>query len=212
MSLLRAVKPTRADLNNLKKDEIFIQKAVSLLDEKLIVLTIKVKEFIKKANELKKDLDKKIVKALNALSVANMEMGLDAVDQIADTCRRNVRIKIREVSFMGVVVPEIEINESKIELPDFGIFRTSIYLDKAQKLFSEVLKIVIELSAIENSAYRLLLELKKTQKRLNALEYILIPDYDKTIKFIENSLEESEREDIVAMKIIKDYLLKKSNR
>ena len=209
MSLLKGVKPTRGDLVNLKKDEVFINKAVSLLDEKLIVLTIKLKELINKTNKLKKELNEKIAIALKELSYSNLEMGLDAIDQVADTSRKKSEVKIREVSFMGIVIPEIELIEFERELPDFGIFRTSIHLEQAQKLFSEVLRIVIELSGTENSAYKLLIELKKTQKRLNALEYILIPDYQKTINYIESILEESEREDIVAMKISKDYLIKK---
>ena len=82
-------------------------------------------------------------------------------------------------------------------------------MDVAEKEFSEALELVLRLAGIENGGFRLLVELQKTRKRLNALEYLLIPEYKKAINDLENLLEESERDDIVAMKLSKDHLLKK---
>ncbi|MHA1785717.1 MAG: V-type ATP synthase subunit D [Candidatus Helarchaeota archaeon] len=209
MSILGRIKPTRTELMNLKKDEIFIHKARSLLEEKLTVLTIKVREIIYFANQAKKELNEKIMMGYRALALARMQMGLDSVDEIVDTARKKIEIRIRETSFMGVIIPEVNVTESKVKLPDHGIFRTSIFLDEAEKIFSDVLQLTLKLAGIENSGYRLIIELQKTRKRLNALEYILIPNYKKSILNLENLLEESERDDIVSMKISKDFLIKK---
>ncbi|MHA1798136.1 MAG: V-type ATP synthase subunit D [Candidatus Helarchaeota archaeon] len=209
MSILGRIKPTRTELMNLKKDEIFIHKARSLLEEKLTVLTIKVREIIYFANQAKKELNEKIMMGYRALALASMQMGLDSVDEIVDTARKKIEIRIRETSFMGVIIPEVNVTESKVKLPDHGIFRTSIFLDEAEKIFSDVLQLTLKLAGIENSGYRLIIELQKTRKRLNALEYILIPNYKKSILNLENLLEESERDDIVSMKISKDFLIKK---
>ena len=212
MSILKGTKVTRIELINLKKDQSFIQKAIALLDEKMTVLTIKVKEIAFQANRLKRELDDKMARAFEKLSLANMQMGLDNIDEIADTSRKRTEVKIREESFMGIIIPQIDLIIGERQLPDFGIFRTSIYLDEAEKLFSDILELVIRLSEVENSGYRLIIELRKTQKRVNALEFILTPDYKKTIEYLETILEESERDDLVAMKFSKDFLVKKQNR
>lgn len=211
MSVLKGTRLTRIELINLKKDERFIQKAISLLDEKFTVLLIKVKEIAFQVKRLKKELDEKIARAFEKLSLANMRMGLDRIDEIADTSRKKTEVKIREESFMGIIIPEIDLIISKRQLPDFGIFRTSIYLDEAEKLFSEILELVMRLSGVENSGYRLIMELKRTQKRLNALEFILLPDYNKTIEHVESILEESERDDLVNIKFSKEFLVKKQS-
>ena len=209
MSLLKDVKPTRGALNELKTDEVFIYKAISLLDEKLHVLTKKFKETYAKSEEIRKKLESKISEGYQQLSLATMQMGFDGVDQVAETSQIQAKVEILEKSYMGIVIPEINLIESRNDLPDFGIFRTSIYLDVAQKQFSEILKLTIQLAGYENSAYKLLLELQKTQKRLNALEHLLIPEYKKYIRHLDDVLEEIERDDIISVKISKDLLLKK---
>ena len=209
MSLLKNVKPTRGTLNDLKTDEVFIHKAISLLDEKLHVLNKKFRETFANSEKIRNELEAKISEGYKKLSLANMQMGFDGVDQVAETSQIQAEVEIFEKSYMGIVIPEINLIETKNDLPDFGIFRTSIYLDVAQKRFSEILSLTIQLAGYENSAYKLLLELQKTQKRLNALEHILIPDYKKTIRHLDDILEEIDRDDIIAVKISKDLLLKK---
>ncbi|NHI90974.1 MAG: V-type ATP synthase subunit D [Candidatus Lokiarchaeota archaeon] len=211
MSFLKEVKPTRGELLILQKDQLYINKAVSLLDEKATVLSIRLKELTFRVNRLRKEIQENLAEAFNKLALANMQMGLDGVDEIADTSRIKTEISIKEQSFMGIVIPEINLMEIKVPLPDFGIFKTSIYLDEAQKLFSYILVLVLKYTEVENSAFRILTELRKTQKRLNALEYILIPEYNKTINKIEGYIEESERDEIISMKVIKDYILQKSS-
>lgn len=210
MSFLKEVKPTRGELLKLQKDQVYINKAISLLDEKATVLSIRLKELTFRVNRLRKEIQDNLKEAYQKLALANMQMGLDGVDEIADTSRIKTEIYIKEQSFMGIVIPEIDLMEIKVPLPDFGIFKTSIYLDEAQKLFSYTLVLILKYSEVENSAFRILTELRKTQKRLNALEYILIPEYKKTINNIESYIEESERDEIISMKVIKDYILEQN--
>ncbi len=207
MSILKEVKRTRGELLKLQKDEVYINKAISLLDEKATVLSIKLKELTYQVSRLRKQIQDTLSEAYEKLALANMQMGLDGVDEIADTSRIKAEVSIKEKSFMAIVIPEINIMEIMIPLPDFGIFKTSIYLDEAQKLFSDALILILKYTEAENSAFRILTELRKTQKRLNALEFILIPEYKKTINIIEDYIEESERDEIISMKVIKDYIL-----
>ena len=85
----------------------------------------------------------------------------------------------------------------------YGFYNTSEALDRARSHFEKVKELTIRLSMVENSAYRLASNIKKTQKRANALENIVIPGLDETIRFITDALEEKEREEFARLKVIK---------
>ena len=103
---------------------------------------------------------------------------------------------------MGTEIPLVKHNEEKRN-PVYSFYGTTESLDKAKASFEKVKDLTIKLSMIENSAYRLAYNIKKTQKRANALKNITIPNYESLVKTIGNALEEKEREEFTRLKVIK---------
>jgi V/A-type H+-transporting ATPase subunit D len=95
---------------------------------------------------------------------------------------------------------------NRIEKPRYGFVGTTYALDKATQLFSKCLELLVELAEIETTLWRLATELKKVQRRFNALDNLLIPQYAETVKYIEYTLEEKEREILFQLKRVKEKL------
>ena len=105
---------------------------------------------------------------------------------------------------MGTEIPLVRFNDTELT-PTYAYFSTRESLDKARECFNEVKKLTVKLSMIENSAYRLARNIKKTQKRANALKNITIPTYETLTKNITNALEEKDREEFTRLKVIKSW-------
>ena len=111
-----------------------------------------------------------------------------------------VEVKFRSV--MGVEIPVVTLKEDK-GVPVYGFANTTASLDEARKKFLEVKELTRILAQVENSVFRLADNIKKTQKRANALKNIMIPRYEEETKNIQNALEEKEREEFSRLKVIK---------
>ncbi|MHA1144201.1 MAG: V-type ATP synthase subunit D [Candidatus Helarchaeota archaeon] len=201
MTILK-VNPTQGFLLELNKDLNFLKKAHQLLDEKRTVLIQKLKELKIEAKKLRTDLEDLMAKGFKALELVNIEMGLDEMNRLADSSQRSfIKMELHEQSFMGIVVPDIIITEtSGKDFPDYGFFRTSIHLDAVEENFRDALLKLVQLAGIENGIFRLAAEISKTTKRLNALEFKIIPDYDETITYLDNYLEELDRDELTIIK------------
>ena len=103
---------------------------------------------------------------------------------------------------MGVELPMVDFEKKQIE-PNYGFSRTSSALDEAYEKFNEVKALTAELAEVENAVYRLAVNVIKTKKRANALKNIIIPRYREMVKYIQDYLEEKEREDFSRLKVIK---------
>lgn len=103
---------------------------------------------------------------------------------------------------MGVDIPTVKYNKSEVQ-PTTGFYNTNAAFDEARKKFEEVKFKIYELAELENSIFKLAKEIEKTQKRTNALEYIRIPKFKEEVKFIQEVLEEKEREDFFRLKRLK---------
>lgn len=103
---------------------------------------------------------------------------------------------------MGTEIPLVEYNK-QAELPSYAFYNTTESLDEAKNSFDKVKELTIRLSMVENSAYRLAADIKRTQKRANALKNITIPTYTELVNHITNVLEEKEREEFSRLKVIK---------
>jgi len=197
------ITPTKANLIKSKNSLAFAKKGYELLDRKRTLLIREMMSLIDKASDLQKEIETEFTKAYNALKFANVTMGTENVEEIARSIEREKDFTILTKSVMGVEIPIIK-DEEVTPIAEYGFFRTNPAFDKAVLTFNKIRKLIYELAEIENSVYKLAMEIKKTQKRTNALEKIQIPKYSSIIKYIEEVLEEKEREDFFRLKRIKE--------
>ncbi|OLS03642.1 V-type ATP synthase subunit D [Tissierella creatinophila] len=194
--------PTKANLIKAKNSLEFAKKGYELLDRKRTVLIREMMSLIDKVKELQENIDKKFQASYENLKFANITMGSEAVEKIALSLEKEDQFEILFKSVMGVELPTIKRDDTSFTT-EYGFFRTNPAFDKAVLSFVDIRKLIYELAELENSVYKLAMEIKKTQKRANALDKIQIPKYISTIKYIEEVLEEKEREDFFRLKRVK---------
>ena len=144
--------------------------------------------------------------AYEHLKKTNMLLGKKGVERAALSAVSCEKITITDRSIMGIVVPIIGYTQKKACCNQYGFQETSHCLDQTVKHFYMCLEKLAKLAQIEITLYRLAHELKKTQRRANALSNIFIPEYRDTIKYLEDSLEEKEREELFQLKRVKKKL------
>ncbi|WP_432662574.1 V-type ATP synthase subunit D [Wukongibacter baidiensis] len=194
--------PTKANLIKAKNLLTFSQKGYELLDKKRSVLIREMMGLIDRVKDVQGRITTTFEDAYRALQVVNVTMGLNNVEEVAMSIPKVEEYDILLKSIMGVEIPTVKYEKKDLQ-PYYGFFRTNPALDIAVTKFKEVKYLIYELAEIENSIYKLAMEIKKTQKRANGLEKIQIPKYRKQVKFISEALEEKEREDFFRLKKVK---------
>lgn len=195
--------PTKANLLKAKSLLSFSIKGFELLDKKRNVLIRELMSLMKRAENLQNQISSSFNESYHALEYAHITMGSAAVEEIAISIPLEEPYEILKKSVMGVELPEIKYQEVVLQAP-YGFFRSNPSLDVAVRSFNHVKYLVYELSELETSVFKLAMEIKKTQKRANALDKIQIPKYKALTKQIEEALEEKEREDFFRLKKVKD--------
>lgn len=196
------IAPTKANLMSAQSSLSFSQKGFELLDKKRNVLIREMMSYVEKSQELQEKINKIFTEAYDSLENANMTLGISTVEGIAMTIPEATDYQVIFKSVMGVGVPHISFEKKDIE-PKYSFYRTNSAMDIAYKSFNDVLYLIYELSEVENAVYRLAIEVKKTQKRANALENIQIPRFKNIVKTIADILDEKDREDFFRLKIVK---------
>lgn len=194
--------PTKSTLMAAKSSLEFSQKGYELLDKKRNVLIREMMSYVSKARELQNDVNITFSRAYKVLQAANINSGITNVEDIAMTIEEVMDYDILFKSVMGVEVPKIIFERKEIK-PKYGFYRTNAAIDEAMNEFNKVKYLTYELAEVENAVYRLAMEVKKTQKRANALQNIQIPKFLEIVKFITEVLEEKEREDFFRLKVVK---------
>lgn len=196
------IAPTKANLISAKSSLEFSKQGFELLDRKRNVLIRELMEYVDKAKGIQNKINKIFSEAYKALERANITMGIYEVEEIAMAVPEANDYDILFKSVMGVEVPHVYFNKEDIK-PSYGFYKSNTAMDLAYKNFNEVKYLIYELAELENAIYRLAMEVKRTQKRANALENIQIPKFQATVKNISEVLEEKEREDFFRLKVVK---------
>ncbi len=194
--------PTKGNLILVKNSLSLANQGYDLMDKKRNILIRELLELIDKAKNIQSEIDITFTAAYSALQRANIEMGIRNVEDLSSTVPEENSIVIKQRSIMGTDIPLVEFNESDNK-PTYSFYNTRLSLDEATNRFKKVKELTLRLAMIENSAYRLAANIKKTQKRANALKNITIPYYTELVHDIQNSLEEREREEFTRLKVIK---------
>lgn len=201
--------PTKGNLILSKNSLALALQGFDLMDKKRNILIREMMDLIEEAKGIQSQIDQTFRNAYAALQKANMEIGINTVQTISYTVPIEDSIRIKTRSIMGTEIPLVESNPGG-NLPTYAFYSTKESLDEAKQAFEKVKELTIKLSMVENSAYRLASNIKKTQKRANALKNITIPHYEQLTKDITNALEEKEREEFTRLKVIKRMQMKKS--
>lgn len=195
---------TKSNIIKMKEELEFAQEGHELMEQKREVLALEVMAQIEEFNKLKEEVTASLSAAYQSFKEACVILGKKGIEKAALASRSLENIKITDKSIMGIVVPVINYSKKKGMYNQYGFQATSFSLDKTIQLLSQNLKEVARLAQIEITLYRLANELKKTQRRANALNNLFIPEYQETIKYIEDNLEEKEREEHFQMKRMKE--------
>ena len=195
--------PTKGNLMLAKNSLALARQGYDLMDKKRNVLLKELMALIDEAKEIQEQIDSTFTKAYACLQRANIEHGISKVQQLAFTVPIEESIRIQTRSIMGTEIPHVKYVEKENNLT-YSFSTTSESIDIAREAFREVKDLTIKLSMVENSAYRLASNIKKTQKRANALKNITIPMYTNLVHNINNALEEKEREEFTRLKVIKN--------
>ena len=197
---MAAVLPTKGNLMATKRSRALAQTGYELMDRKCNILVREMMNLMDDASRIQKEIDTVFQDAYAALAQANIRLGI--CDKIAEAVEIDDTVEMRWRSVMGVELPHIP-DRAPAPRPEYGFAFTSSALDEAYLKFRKVKELTREMAEIETSIYRLAQAIKKTQKRANALQNIVIPGFDHTIRVITEALEEKEREEFVRLKVIK---------
>lgn len=203
-----SIAPTRSNLIRTRQSLSLAQGGYEILDKKREVLTAELVRMAHDAAEHQERVWALLAEAYRALRMARLAMGREHLEWAALSVNASVRVEILPRSVMGVVIPRVEARGAPPEMP-YGLGDTSVPLDEAMAQFRRVLAEIPALSEMMTTVWRLARELQKTQRRVNALQYIFIPQYEETIAFIESALEEREREEIFRLKLLKSQAAEK---
>ena len=194
--------PTKGNLIRAKNSLALSRQGFDLMDKKRNILIREMMDLIDQARDIQAQIDITFNAAYQALQKANLEVGIALVRQISYTVPVEDSIVIKTRSVMGTEIPLVEYDQTPVR-PTYAYYNSRSSLDEARAAFLKVKKLSIELSMVENTAIRLATNIKKTQKRANALKNITIPRYETLTHDITEALEEKEREEFTRLKVIK---------
>jgi len=203
--------PTKTNLLRLRNDLNFAKQGYELLDQKRNILIIELLALVDQATDFQRRVENELAKAYKALEETVFDMGKLKVQYLTGAVNMSTEITIRSRRVMGVSLPVIE-TEFKEHAPYYSPMGTSFWVDSSLSSFKEALKLLGKLSELKISVLRLANEVKRTIRKVNALEKIAIPNLKDTVHYIESRLEENERDMFVLMKMVKENLENKRQK
>ena len=197
--------PTKTNLLKLKADLSFAQQGYELLDQKRNILIIELLSLVDQTVDHQSRVEKALAEAYKALEEAVFDMGKLKVHYLTGAVNMTTEITLRARRVMGVSLPVVE-TDFRERSPYFSPMGTTFWVDSALQHFKEALNLLGKLSELKISVLRLANEVKRTIRKVNALEKIAIPDLRDTLHYIQSRLEENERDMFTLMKMVKRNL------
>ncbi|MCF7812245.1 V-type ATP synthase subunit D [Candidatus Gracilibacteria bacterium] len=204
---IKSVTATRMTMLNLKNQAKVARRGHKLLKDKQDGLMQEFLQIVRKAKQMRQDVEKSLQEANSAFLEAQAIMPKSILENTLSVPSQTLSLQVTTKNVMSVRIPKFELQSSGDAL-HYGFAQTRGELDIAIKKFSKVFQLLLELAEIEKSAENLAFEIEKTRRRVNALEHRLIPDLEDTLKYIAMKLTETERSAIVQVMAIKNLLEK----
>lgn len=208
------VNPTRMELTNLKRKLVTARRGHKLLKDKRDELMRQFMILVRENKALRIKVEEGIKKANTHMAVASSVMDEKSLEVALMMPSQKMSVKTHEKNIMSVKVPKLEtvLKTAKDgEIYSYGYAFTSCDLDDAVKALSDIMPDMIRLAEIEKQCQLMATEIEKTRRRVNALEHVMIPQYESTIKYITMKLDENERSATTRLMKVKDMMLESAH-
>lgn len=206
------VNPTRMELNRLKKRLKMAERGHKLLKDKRDELIRQFLILVRKNKDLREEIETELSEAFAKFLLARAVMPAEILEEALMYPTKKLSLEINKQNIMSVYAPKFTWAEEEstkgedTSIYPYGFVETTAELDASIKTLSAVLSRLMELAEVEKAVQLLADEIEKTRRRVNALEYILIPELSSTIKYITMKLEENERGALTRLMKIKDVV------
>lgn len=199
------VNPTRMELLRLKKRITLARRGHKLLKDKQDELVRNFLEIIEDTKKLRIQADNEIQSVFQSYSIAEGVIGGAGIENLFSVPGAQTEVKSKTRSIMNLKAPEFEVDITGNPY-DYGDATSSVLVDRSVKKYGELLKTLLKLAELEKTSILLAEEIEKTRRRVNALEYILIPNMEETIKYITMKLSEMERSNLIRVMKVKEMI------
>ena len=206
MPQLIRVRPTKIELVKLKRRLALAQRVQKIVKDRLSILTMEFLQTAREIVEVKRKLVDAFSEAYQALSIATGYHGYIALEKELIASETDLRITAGSRNIAGVRIPSFELGEVRSPMRGYNLLDTSSWLDHAAQLSEKCLKTTIELAELQRSLELLGMEINRTKRITNALEYMIIPALQVTIKYLNMKFEERDREEKARLKRVKVLL------
>lgn len=212
MAIMR-VNPTRMELTRLKRRLQVAVRGHKLLKDKRDEMMRRFIDLVKKNKEVREQVEAELIQALKEFLMARAAMSPETLEESILYPTRRVKLEVSKKNIMSVDVPKFHFEEERLEgispYP-YSFANTSAELDGSIATLSEVLSRMLELAEVEKTCQMLADEIEKTRRRVNALEYVMIPQLEETIRYITMKLDEDERGNRTRLMKVKDMIEKRN--
>ena len=208
------VNPTRMELTTLKRKLVTARRGHKLLKDKRDELMRRFLILVKENKALRKSVEEKMKLANSYMALASGEMSDNEITVALMLSGQKLSVDIEKKNIMSVPVPEYKLNHKLSEnngAVSYGFGFTAGDLDEAVKIYNSLSKDLLRLAEVEKTCQLLAREIEGTRRRVNALEHVLIADYEDTIRYISAKLEENDRSNTTRLMKIKDMMLEKAH-
>ena len=205
MAVIKGTKPTRAVLIGLRKRIHTAESGHELLKMKRDGLMVEFFEVLNQARTIRQELVEDFIRAQQRLNMAKASEGALAIKSVAFALQKEPTVELESRNIMGVVVPKITADSVQKQMFErgYGIIGTSAAIDEAAEAYESLVDKIITAAEVETALIKLVDDIDSTKRRVNALEFKVIPDINDTIRFIGFALEEAERDNTVKLKMLK---------
>ena len=199
------VTPTRSVLLDVKKRIKLSKSGHKIMKMKRDGLIIEFFEVMEKAKAMRSSVVSDYEQAMEKITIARAVEGEIAVKSAAYAIKSEPKVTVGSKSIMGMMVPKVDADMTKSDIlsKGYGVIATSAYIEEASKAFEKLLVTLVRAAEIETTMKKLLDEIERTKRRVNALEFKVLPDLEDTEKFIKFRLEEMDRENTIRLKFLK---------
>lgn len=199
-------KPTRMELSNLKKRKQVAVRGHKMMKDKRDELVRRFIVYARRNKELRDEVEKKLSLAMRSFVLARASMSGAEIEEALLYPARAASVETGTVSVLSIPVPKLTMETQEGYSYPYGYATTGAELDGAVQQLAEVLPMLLELAEIEKACSRLADEIEKTRRRVNALEYVMIPQFTETIRSIQMKLEENDRQNTTRLMKTKEML------